>query len=259
MQQWLKRMPKTIALHQVKLKILEVAIAEPAKTYSELLTARSSKHLTLSFITPTSFRKSGHHFPLPVPVNLFHSYLRRWNHFAAKKYDGDVFLAWIEKHVYIVRHQLESAKVPGGKRGLVTGFVGAIELNLTRDSDENSEYVSLYKALGLLSVYCGTGHKTTFGLGQTRLGWQTKPKAIAAIATENLLAERIEAIFEILMAKQKRTGGERATKSCRTKATILARRETGESIPNIAQAMDMHKDTVKSYIKLTRRAVKSVD
>lgn len=259
MQQWFKGMPKTIALHQVRLKILEMAIAQPATTYSKLLKTRTSKHLTLSFITPTSFRKSGHHFPLPVPVNLFHSYLRRWNHFATEKYDGDAFLAWIEKNVLIVRHQLESAKVPGGKRGFVTGFVGAIELDLARGSSENPEYVSLYKTLGLLSVYCGTGHKTTFGLGQTRLGWQTKPRVITAIATENLLAERIEEIFEILMSQQKRTGGERATKVCRTRAIIMARRETGESISDIALAMDMQPDTVKSYIKLARRAVKSVD
>ena len=132
MQQWLTCLPQVISLQKVKLQIKKVTIAHPATTYDKLLKTRSRKNLTLSFISPTSFRSKGHHFPLPVPNNLFHSYLRRWNHFAAHKFDPDSFLPWIDENVFIVRHQLESTKVPGGKRGLVTGFVGAIELNLAR-------------------------------------------------------------------------------------------------------------------------------
>ena len=259
-EQWLKHLPEAmpsasfaIALYDIKLEIKQVAISHPPSTYAKLLKTRTAKNLTLSFISPTSFRKSGHHFPLPVPVNLFHSYLRRWNQFAADKYDADSFLAWIDKNVFIVRHQIETTKVAGGKRGFVTGFIGAIELNLARGSNENPEYIRLYKALGQYAVYCGTGHKTTFGLGQTRLGWQIQSSSIAAIATETLLAQRIEEIFEALMAKQKRTGGERATKVCQTRATILARRERGDSLNDIARDLKMPYETVKTYVKLTRR------
>ena len=254
LEQWLTRLPKAIALYDYKLEITSVELQHPPTTYSKLLKTRSSRNIILSFISPTSFRKAGHHFPLPVPVNLFHSYLRRWNHFAPNKYDADDFLNWIEQNVFIVRHQIETSKVKGGKRGLVTGFIGAVELNLARS--DHSEYIRLYKTLGLYSVYCGTGHKTTFGLGQTRSGWHTKPSNVTAIAPEILLAQRTKEIFEILMSQQKRTGGKRATKVCQTRANIMARREGGESSKAIAQDLQMPYETVKTYVKLTRRVLK---
>ena len=257
LQKWLTNLPKAIALYSVPLQIDRVTIAHPATTYNKLFGHRGSNKLVLSFVSPTSFHKSGHHFPLPVPHNLFHSYLRRWNHFATQNFDADSFLAWIDNHVFITRHQLESVRVPGGKKGLVTGFVGAIELNLAQNSELNPEYVALYRALGKLAIYCGTGHKTTFGLGQTRAGWQVKPSAIATIATENLLAQRIEVIFESLMAKQKRVGGARATKVCLLRATIMARRETGESLKKIAEDLEIPYETAKTYVKLARRLLNS--
>ena len=256
LEKWLTRLPKAIALYNFKLKITGVELQHPPTTYTKLLKTRSSRNVILSFVSPTSFRKSGHHFPLPVPVNLFHSYLRRWNHFAPDKYDADDFLAWVEQNVFIVRHQLETNKVAGGKRGLVTGFVGAVELNLAKNCDR-PEYISLYKALCLFSVYCGTGHKTTFGLGQTRLGWQTQLSNATTIAGEVLLAQRIKEIFEILMSLQKRTGGKRATQVSKTRATIMARRERGESLKAIAQDLEMPYETVKTYVKLTRRILNS--
>ena len=255
MQQWLTHLPNAIALYNFKLNIVGVELQHPPTTYTKLLKTRSSRNFILSFISPTSFRKSDHHFPLPVPVNLFRSYLRRWNHFASDKYDADDFLTWIEQNVYIVRHQLETNKVAGGKRGLVTGFVGAVELNLAKNCDR-PEYVCLYKALCLFSVYCGTGHKTTFGLGQTRLGWQTQLSNATTIAGEVLLAQRIKEIFEVLMSQQKRTGGKRATQVSKTRATIMARRERGESLKAIAQDLKMPYETVKTYVKLTRRLLK---
>jgi CRISPR-associated endoribonuclease Cas6 len=111
--------------------------------------------------------------------------------------------------------------------------------------------------LGQLAPYCGTGHKTTFGLGQTKLGWDLQPSAIATMATETLLAQRIEEIFELLMQKQKRIGGERATQVCKTRATILAKRELGESLIDIARDLEMPYETVKTYVKLARRVLNS--
>jgi CRISPR-associated endoribonuclease Cas6 len=257
MQDWLKHLPDAIALRNLQLQIQDVAIAQQATTYDKLFKTRSSKNLTLSFVSPTSFRSKGHHFPLPVPTNLFHSYLRRWNHFAPHKFDAEAFLPWIEENVIVISHQLESAKVAGGKKGSVTGFIGAIELSLAETSIRNPEYVQLYKALGQLAPYCGTGHKTTFGLGQTKLEWNLQPSSIATLAAETILTRRIEEIFELLMQKQKRVGGERATQVCQTRATIMARRESGESLLDIAQDLEMPYETVKTYVKLTRRILNS--
>jgi len=253
-QVWLKNIPETIQLRATPLKIQNISLSLPPTTYEQLFNAKTSKTTTLSFTSPTSFRRKGHHFPLPLPNNLYHSYLRRWNDFSGMAFDSDKFLSWIDEQVIINRHHLESVKVAAGKKGTVTGFLGAIELALTSEVyKQQSDYVKLYSALSYFAPYCGTGHKTTFGLGQTRLGWLTSLPSVEILAQEHNLAKRIDELTDRLMASQKRTGGERALKVCQTRACILARRETGESIEAIATDLQMPYETVKAYAKLARR------
>lgn len=253
MADWLQNLPKTIELRNAPLQIKSVEIAHPATTYQKLLENKKTKNtLSLSYISPTSFRRKKHHFPLPLPFNIFHSYLRRWNNFSDLPVEQDAFLEWVDENVIIQRHQISTTRVPGGKRGLVTGFTGAVEFGLSKDVLD-TEYVNLFKALAQLAPYCGTGHKTTFGLGQTRLGWLIKEEKIEVASPETLLANRIAQITEILMSKQKRTGGNRAISVCEKRATILARRETGESLQDIATDLEIPYETVKTYVKLTRK------
>jgi CRISPR-associated endoribonuclease Cas6 len=61
------------------------------------------------------------------------------------------------------------------------------------------------------------------------------------------------------MAHRKRTGGSRAAEIAETWATILARRELGESLFDIAADLEMPYETVKTYVKLARRALKVED
>lgn len=254
---WVQELPSTIELRFAPLQIQSVAFALPPTTYAQLYQAEIAKTLTLSFLTPTSFRRKGHHLPLPWPVNVFHSYLRRWNEFSGMPSDDETFLAWVDESVLISRHQLESVKVAAGKQGKVTGFIGAIEYSLTSEATKQRHFPRLFTALGQLASYCGTGHKTTFGLGQTRLGWLSKPNSLEALVEQAMLTRRIEQLTELLMHSQKRTGGERASKICQTQATILARQEDGESLIAIASDLDMPYETVKTYAKRARRVLKS--
>ena len=258
MTNWLQNLPPIIELRNAPLKIRSVAIAHQATTYARLLEKEAKNHLSLNFISPTSFRRKGHHFPLPLPFNVFQSYLRRWNYFSGFPVEQEDFLEWIDKNVIIHRHQISTTKVAAGKRGSVTGFTGAVEFGLTKDAFSKPQYVNLFYALGQLAPYCGTGHKTTFGLGQTRLGWlkeEDEDKDIETPSLETVLAARIAQITDILMSKQKRTGGERAISVCQKRATILARREFGESLRDIAIDLEMPYETVKTYAKLARRAL----
>jgi CRISPR-associated endoribonuclease Cas6 len=257
--EWLQQMPQTLDLRGAPMHILDWEISHPATTYSKLLDQPipASPTVVLSFLSPTSFRRRKHHFPLPVPVNLFHSYLRRWNDFSGLEYDPEDFLDWIEDSVMIQRHQLQSVKTVAGKRGSVTGFTGAIELGLAKTALSEPTYVQLFLALGQLAPYCGTGHKTTFGLGQTRLGWTAAPETVAPPHLQNLLAQRIALLTEQFLTQRKRTGGQRATHTAETWATILARREIGESLQDIAEDLEMRYETVKTYTKLARRALRS--
>ena len=72
----------------------------------------------------------------------------------------------------------------------------------------------------------------------------------------NLLGERIEELTAIFTAQRKRSGGDRTDKIAATWATILARREMGESLKLIAEDLEMPVDTVKTYTKLARRSLK---
>lgn len=261
---WLDNLPKYIPLHNAKLSLHNIQISLKPNSYKNLSRSASKKFnlgqtmptLKFSFLSPTSFRRQGHHFPLPVPVNLFHSYLRRWNIFSQMPIPQTPFLEWIDREVIILRHSLESSKVLAGKKGAVTGFTGAIELGLSHRAHQHLEYVKFFYALGDYAPYCGTGHKTTFGLGTTQLGWSLDPiQPINFI--QNSLSTRIAELNALFLSKRKRTGGTRAQKMAATLATILARRETGESLIDIAEDLEMPYQTVKTYVKLARAQLKN--
>jgi CRISPR-associated endoribonuclease Cas6 len=278
---WLDNLPVAIALQDMTLMIQRAEITDLPTTYKRLwadanlmLKARSEGYqaydlnhgsfqlqplsFQLSFLSPTSFRRKSHHFPLPLPFNVFHSYLRRWNIFAQFKFDADLFLAWIEESVLIQRHRLESVQVLAGKSGAVTGFTGAVEYRISPKASLEREYEQLFFALAQLAVYCGTGHKTTFGLGQTRLGWLTALDAPVA-SRQSLLIDRIAELTALFLSQRKRTGGDRSANIAETWATILARREMGESLLAIAADLEMPYQTVKTYAKLARQGVKDAE
>jgi CRISPR-associated endoribonuclease Cas6 len=258
LSQWIRQLPPSVELRNAFLQIKQVDIAHPPTTYTQLLNPPINKYsdISLSFVSPTSFRRKGHHFPLPVPVNLFHSYLRRWNDFSGQPVEQNAFLEWIDENVIIHQHRLESMKVAAGKRGSVTGFTGAISCGLSKSALAHTEFTRLFYALVQLAPYCGTGHKTTFGLGQTLLDWVEPEANTASEVLTNLLGERIEELTAIFTAQRKRTGGDRTEKVASTWATILARREMGESLQVIAQDLEMPYVTVKTYVKLARKALK---
>lgn len=192
-----------------------------------------------------------------MPINLFHSYLRRWQSFAKNGPDQDDFLDWIDTHVVVLRHHIQSKKVAAGKRGSVTGFVGAIELGLDAAANQDPAFVTWFYRLTQFAPYCSTGHKTPFGLGQTQLGWHL-PEAykIKDIADDDVLGDRIATLTQLFIHQRKRVGGTRAQNTAETWATILARREQGDALIDIAEDLDMNYETVKTYSKLARRALK---
>lgn len=257
---WLKEPPTQIALKDAPLVVNEIAIALPPTTYKALAKPPlAGSSFSLTFKSPTSFRRKGHHLPLPWPRNVFHSYLRRWNLFSKQVVPQEAFLDWIDEHVIVQRHQMQSVKVAAGKRGAVTGFTGAIAYGLDRKAAEHPEFQQLFFTLGRLAPYVGTGHKTTFGLGQTLAGWHVKQaERFAVPSAQGLLAERIEELTMIFRAQRKRTGGDRAQDIAENWATVVARRELGDSLQEIAADLGMPYETAKTYGKLARRTLRSL-
>ncbi|MBE9011708.1 CRISPR system precrRNA processing endoribonuclease RAMP protein Cas6 [Pseudanabaenaceae cyanobacterium LEGE 13415] len=177
LQQWLTYPPEVMQLRSGNLTIQSWDISLPATTYETVwntaIAQPKSEQSCLTFVTPTSFRKRSNHLPLPMPENVFHSYLRRWNHFASIAVDQAEFLDWINECVVILRHEIRSQKTQAGKQGSVTGFIGSVQFGLAPKAKSNPHYVQLFHALIACAPYFGTGHKVTFGLGQTQQGWFT--------------------------------------------------------------------------------------
>jgi CRISPR-associated endoribonuclease Cas6 len=293
LQQWLQQPTPQIKLRGGSFQVLNCHISLPVTTYDQLWETTATD-LTLTFLTPTSFRKNNNHMPLPIPENLFHSYLRRWNIFAHLEFDQDEFLDWINTHVVIVRHELRSRKIQPGKQGSVTGFIGTLQLSLTQKAQQEPEYIQLVHSLIKTAPYFGTGHKVTFGLGQTRLGWTAlpvsssatidEPRQIAAESTittnatnaatpranlvnptianvpqlrKNLIKARIAELEPQFMATRKRQGGDRTRQIAHLWAIIIARQEAGDSLKAIAADLKLPYETVKKYAQLARKQLQS--
>lgn len=283
MQTWSQKLPKEMRLKSGRFTIQNCSIAYPATTYSQLwdtaektATQKNPESLCFTFVSPTSFRHYGNHLPLPIPELIFQSYLRRWNHFVDLEFDSREFKQWICEHLVILRHEMRSQKVQAGKQGSVTGFIGSIQFGLTAKAKDHPDYVQLIYALEQLAPYCGTGHKTTFGLGQTRLGWMpllatpaiaptvsTVPSKEAIVLstpspsapipappkpTKATLKKRITELSKLFLSTKKRQGGDRARVTSEQWATIVARRETGESLKAIAEDLNLNYETAKKHL-----------
>jgi CRISPR-associated endoribonuclease Cas6 len=276
LKQWLTHPPTQIQFQGGTFQITDWQIAHPPITYEAIWDNPRRSDLSLTFLSPTGFRKNGNHMPLPIPENLFHSYLRRWNVFAHIEYDQEEFLRWVNECVVIQRHDIRSHKAQPGKQGSVTGFIGNLQLGLTPKAKTDPEYIHLIHALIQTAPYFGTGHKVTFGLGQTRLGWLTAPVATpptkeiapppAPIApttiptTENvtqlrktLIKTRIKKLEPIFFEARKRQGGDRARNTAHLWATIIAHQESGDSLSAIAANLKLPYETTRKYAQLARK------
>ncbi len=268
------RIPKTIKLRDSIFQIRHWQISLPPTTYTALWNKVSTDdELSLNFLSPTAFHKNGNHMPLPIPENILHSYLRRWNSFARRQFDPDEFSLWAREGVVLLRHNIRSIKAQPGKQGSVTGFTGTIQLGITNKALRDPLHSQLTHALIAAAPYFGTGHKVTFGLGQTHKGWVSPeipiakskplpslepaiPQRPAPSPTKSIprkLTARIKELQPIFLASKKRQGGDRALKTAELWATIIARQEQGDSLKAIAADLGLPYDSVKKYSLLARR------
>jgi CRISPR-associated endoribonuclease Cas6 len=129
--------------------------------------------VVLRFRTPASFRRQEMDYPLPDPVLVFDSYRRRWNSFAHEELQIDErWLEWVKTAVTISRFDLrtEPKRFPDG---LQIGCTGRIQFGLSRRAarEQTQGYgrdgSAVLAQLAEYAFYCGTGRKTTQGMGQT--------------------------------------------------------------------------------------------
>ena len=121
--------------------------------------------INLRFASPTTFRSGGNHVPLPIPSLMLGHWLEKWNAFAPLALHPDV-RSFAEEQVVVNRYDLHTEPVQFGPATII-GFLGQCSLTVRHD---DPYWRRIPHLLAAYSFWCGTGHKTTHGLGQTRAG-----------------------------------------------------------------------------------------
>lgn len=142
-------------------------------SYADLVAnARAETSMIFRFLSPTSFRSQDMHYPLPDPVMAFNSWLSRWNAFAPKDLRLNVnTLDLVAAHVAISRFRLET-KAVGFDRYTQIGFVGTVHYRIIKRRLLGDSLIRRLNVLADYAPFCGTGHKTTQGMGRTRRVYQ---------------------------------------------------------------------------------------
>ena len=151
-----------------------------AKIYEDLIeSAGTDTRLRVRFHSPTAFRelsprgqktRNQPHIDL---VRCYQSWVNKWNAFAPMQIDKQPLLDFVARHAGLTSVESKSRMLDFGKHKAI-GFVGkcAYQFFVERQSDGkgDTEMLRLANLLADFAFYCGTGYKTTMGMGQTRRG-----------------------------------------------------------------------------------------
>ena len=140
-------------------------------SYPELVVrAGVETRFVFRFRSPTSFRTQDMHYPLPDPVLAFQSWLGRWNAFAPESLRLNVnTLDLVAAHVAVSRHRLQTRAVRFDRYTQV-GFVGGVTYQVVKRRMLGDDLLRRLNVLAGYAPFCGTGHKTTQGMGWTERG-----------------------------------------------------------------------------------------
>ena len=125
-------------------------------------TGQPADALEVEFVSPTTFHSDAH-VPLPIPEMVFGSWLERWNHFSPAslpRKTGELE----DARLALSRYKLETRAVHYDKATWI-GFAGRCRFRVLSDDEYWRRLANL---LADFAFFCGTGAKTSFGMGQTR-------------------------------------------------------------------------------------------
>ncbi len=133
--------------------------------YEEVLSlARPSAKVSLQFLTPTAFRSGGKRNVLfPEAKLVFNSYFSKWQRFSPVKLSESITKYW--QDIILARYKCATRILDFGTYQ-ETGFQGNCVFELPDFLNEDE--LRALNALADFAFYCGTGAKTTMGMGQTR-------------------------------------------------------------------------------------------
>lgn len=130
--------------------------------------ARREREIILQFDSPMSFRVNELDDPLPFPRRVFQSYLTKWNAFSGEPLEPfATFLEWIEQSVAVARFDLKTELLRFDAHVQI-GAVGRVQYRVAKGALGDESLLKGLNVLADFAGFCGTGRKTTQGMGQTR-------------------------------------------------------------------------------------------
>lgn len=153
-----------LELGSARVRVLRVELE--STDYEELYEAhvpgeRTWERISLRFSSPVTFRVGKANMPMPLPRLLWQSWATRWNAFSAVQLGN--FWEWAEENIAPARFRLRSQVARVGGATLV-GALGECEYRILSPASVEARVAAMLSAY---SRYCGSGQKTTMGLGAT--------------------------------------------------------------------------------------------
>ncbi|MEA3350516.1 MAG: CRISPR system precrRNA processing endoribonuclease RAMP protein Cas6 [Chloroflexota bacterium] len=172
---WAPQLPDLIELAGLPWQIKNWTISPDEHPWAEQVSYKQlgEEHLFLTkppqswqieFVTPTTFHGIRGHFPFPLPDSLVSSWLRRWQAFAPIGLPEEL-PEQVRQHVVVSSYRLKTVPVRHGKR-LTVGCVGRYKLHAIKMHPANRATLD---TLAHYAFFVGSGHRTTQGMGMTRL------------------------------------------------------------------------------------------
>ena len=143
-------------------------------SYHQLIdTARSETRMQIHFHSPTTIpRGQGRHYETSINLPWFYrSWINKWNTFAPMWIDKDKLLEFVENRAGMTAVDLKNGTLHFRTRQ-ITGLVGTCTYKFFMKEvfpdPDDLKMLRLANLLADYTFYCGTGYKTTTGMGQTR-------------------------------------------------------------------------------------------
>jgi len=139
------------------------------QTWEELLEISPTPYINLQWHSPTAIKQKQRNSLFPIPETLFYSWQKRWETLSPlplpKQLTPD---DWFNSS-QVSNYQLQTSTVHFGNFKQ-KGFKGTASYEIRGDEITQK----LANILSHFAFYCGTGYKTTIGMGQTSVITQPK-------------------------------------------------------------------------------------
>jgi CRISPR-associated endoribonuclease Cas6 len=145
-----------------------------SETYAELIqSAKTDTQMSFRFYSPTAFRRltpRGQQTRSETFVDIlrcYQSWINKWNAFAPIKLDKTEILEFVREYGQVTSVRTESRVLNFGKH-TEAGWIGVCAWTFYPEGLLDDDLLRSVNCLADFAFYCGTGYKTTMGMGQTR-------------------------------------------------------------------------------------------